>query len=247
MKRHFIGAGAGALALALLVGGPTSAATDGTASLTAADIAHGKVVYKRECVMCHGASGDGEGAAAHLLTPRPRNFQLGVFKLRSTASGQPPTDADLFRTITEGLPGSMMPAFRELSERERWALVAVVKGFAGGDKPGTSIVVPPPPPVTAERLAQGKEVYNRLKCFNCHGVEGLGDGPSALTLKDDGKMRIWAPDLTRGMFKSGGDPLQLHLRIATGLDGTPMPSYAAQATSDEIWALVQYLKSLVKP
>ena len=43
------------------------------------------------------------------MSPRPRDFTGAVFKIRSTASGQLPTDADLARAIDQGLPGTAMP------------------------------------------------------------------------------------------------------------------------------------------
>lgn len=209
-------------------------------------LAKGKVIYARGCAACHGAKGDGEGPGAHILNPKARNYVLGVFKLRTTASGQPPTDNDLFRTITQGVPNTAMPSFRELPEVDRWALVAVVKQFAGIKSGTRAIPIPPEPAATPALLEKGKEVYAALDCASCHGDTGQGDGPSSLTLKDDAKNRIWPPDLTRGKFKSGSDASALYARIATGLDGTPMPSYANKAKPDEIWALVHYVRSLAK-
>jgi len=66
-------------------------------------IVRGKAVYNRRCVGCHGKNGDGNGAAATFLDPRPRNFTLGSFKFRTTPSGSLPTDGDLYRTLTRGV------------------------------------------------------------------------------------------------------------------------------------------------
>lgn len=38
------------------------------------DMASGKKVYETNCVLCHGASGKGDGAGAAALNPKPRNF-----------------------------------------------------------------------------------------------------------------------------------------------------------------------------
>ncbi len=206
---------------------------------------HGKQLYARECASCHGPQGDGNGPGAYILSQRPRNFELGVFKLRSTMTGENPTDEDLFRTITRGIAGStgaMMPSFASLPEKDRWALVSYVKHLEGIETPGEAIVVPTQP--SQVNLALGQKVYGRLQCGECHGDTGRGDGPSALTLKDDQKRRTWAPDLTLGRFKSGDDPTEIYKRIATGIDGSPMPSYATKANSDELWALTQYVLSL---
>lgn len=207
----------------------------------------GKQVYARECAACHGVEGDGEGPGAYILSQRPRNLQLGVFKLRSTPTGEYPTDGDLFVTITRGVQGAtgaQMPSFSALSEEDRWALVSVVKDIALIDEPGTPIEVPPQPEAN---LALGEHVYERLQCASCHGDDGRGEGASSLTLKDDQKRRIWTPDLTRGVYKGGAEPQEIYTRIFTGLDGSPMPAYGNKATPDEIWALTDYVRSLALP
>src|SRR6266849_178762 len=72
----------------------------------AQDTTGGKRVYVKWCAGCHGETGSGDGPAASAMLPRPRNFTGAIYKIRTTASGQLPTDADLLRAIDEGLPGS---------------------------------------------------------------------------------------------------------------------------------------------
>src|SRR6187549_791109 len=55
----------------------------------------GKALYMRYCSQCHGEKGDGEGYAAPHLHPRPRNFTLGKYKVRTTPNGALPTHQDL--------------------------------------------------------------------------------------------------------------------------------------------------------
>lgn len=210
-------------------------------------LAIGEAAYARECAACHGTEGDGKGLGAHYVNPRPRDFTLAVYKLRSTPNGEVPTHDDLFNTITDGVPNSMMPSFKSLSEKERWALVEVILRFGGiEEEEAAPITVPPQPMLTDASVKSGKMVYERLQCATCHGVEGHGDGPSSLTLVNDAKERIFAPDITTGRYKGGSRPEDLYTRIATGLDGSPMPSYAAEAKPDEIWNLVHFLQSLTK-
>src|SRR3989454_12841132 len=65
------------------------------------------------------------------MLPRPRNFTGAVYKVRTTASGQLPTDADLMRAIDDGLPGSAMPAWKgRLSDGERRDVMAYLKTFS---------------------------------------------------------------------------------------------------------------------
>ena len=232
-----------ALAMAAAFSAQASEAPEDLADLVDA----GMTIYARECAACHGDEGDGEGPGAYILSQKPRNLQLAVFKIRSTPSGEYPTDHDLFETITNGLQGAngaMMPSFRSLSERDRWALVAAVKDIALIDEPGQAIELPAKPAIN---LALGRDVYDRLQCASCHGDDGEGDGPSSLTLKDDQKRRTWAPDLTIGLYKGGGEPEDIYLRIVTGMEGSPMPSYAGKASEDELWALTDFVLSLAQP
>ena len=207
----------------------------------------GEALFKKQCAVCHGTEGKGDGPAAGFLFPKPRNFTTGTFKLRSTPSGSPPTDENLFRTITRGMPGSAMPSFAFLSERGRWALLAFVKELAKMEKPEEVIPVPPEPPMTAKSLAQGKELYIKMKCWQCHGFEGRGDGPSASELVDDWGFPIPPNDLSRGIFKGGGRSSDIYLRFTAGMDGTPMPSYEDTLNDAQRWTLAHYVKSLAGP
>ena len=55
----------------------------------------GKATYDKWCSGCHGDTGAGDGVAANTMLPRPRDFTKAVYKIRTTASGEIPTDADL--------------------------------------------------------------------------------------------------------------------------------------------------------
>ncbi|HYC77093.1 MAG TPA: cytochrome c [Planctomycetota bacterium] len=92
--------------------------------------ARGRAAYLENCVGCHGPEGEGDGPAAAFLNPLPRNFQVNKFKFRSTRAGDLPTDDDLLRTITYGLPGSSMPGFPLLHESKRRDLVQYVLHLA---------------------------------------------------------------------------------------------------------------------
>lgn len=207
----------------------------------------GERTYRLECASCHGVDGDGEGPGAYILDPKPRNFQLATYKIRSTPNGEVPVPRDLFDSITNGLPGSMMPSFKSLPENQRWALTHYIIRLGGiEDEEAESISVPDEPPVTDAGIAKGGELYVKLKCATCHGTDGWGDGPSSIGLKNDAKERVYPTNLTLGVNKGGSTGRDLFIRIATGLDGSPMPSYAAEAKPDEIWDLVHYVQTLAK-
>jgi mono/diheme cytochrome c family protein len=87
-------------------------------------------LYRQHCAHCHGITGDGDGPAAAWMNPYPRDFRHAVFQYKSTPLGRRPTDDDLRRIVTQGAPGTAMPAFNHLDDREIDALVAYVKYLA---------------------------------------------------------------------------------------------------------------------
>jgi mono/diheme cytochrome c family protein len=204
--------------------------------------------YRRYCVGCHGDEGDGLGENEPWLDPKPRNFTLGQFKCRSTPTGTLPLDKDLYDTIARGLDRSVMPPWNTFTHQQRADLVAYVKHFSPKfqtEKPGTPIQIPPEPPVTADRIKTGQVLYQKLECWKCHGVEGRGNGPSADTLQDDQNRAIKAYNFTEGARpKCGSDDADIYKIFMTGLDGTPMPSFADNVKPDEAWDLVFYLRTL---
>ena len=112
----------------------------------------GRNLYERHCAPCHGAEGDGQGEAAYLLSPKPRDFTTGLYKFRSTPSGSPPTDADLLGTLQRGVPGTAMPAWDRLPEEDLAAIVEQVKSFSQWafeeEEPEPPIAIRTPPPAT---------------------------------------------------------------------------------------------------
>jgi len=88
-------------------------------------------------------------------------------------------------------------------------------------------------------------LFKKLECWKCHGVEGRGNGPSADTLTDDLNRPIKPFDFHDGdRFKCGKSNADLYKIFMTGLDGTPMPSFADNVKPDEAWDLVFYLRTL---
>lgn len=244
--------GMSVVALGLLLGAITlvSLGADSGASRTdpaRSDLDRGRVVYEANCAICHGDRGDGNGMAAHHFRIKPQNFRTGRFKFRSTPSGSLPLDEDLFRTITQGVGRTGMIPQVHLDEADRWDVVAYIKTFSRRfqqDRPGPSIPIPPAPNRTPELAVRGRQTYMDAGCSNCHGQDGRGDGPSSGDLRDDWGNSIVPGDLTRLPSKSGPTPRDLYRTMATGLDGTPMPSYADALTAEEIWAMVAYLYAL---
>jgi cytochrome c oxidase cbb3-type subunit 2 len=211
----------------------------------------GKTLYEANCSQCHGSDGDGRGFGAPFLVPSPRDFTAGDYKFRTTGSGALPTDEDLFRTISRGANGTGMPPWEYLlTAAERWALVDYVKSFSPKfeRQPPPSPLAPPPEPAKAADAARGKRVYEEMQCAKCHGDQGRGDGPSALTLLDAEGRHTNPRDLTRpGSFRAGWSAAEIVRTFATGLNGTPMPSYADAMSAQESHDLAAYVMSQAGP
>jgi mono/diheme cytochrome c family protein len=209
-------------------------------------------VYEKQCVACHGAEGRGEGEAAYLLYPKPRDFVAAKYALVSTWD-RVPTDEDLFRTVSRGMPGSAMPSWGHLTEEERWGLVHYVKSFAenpwvvkpaadpkSDSEAGTGIIrVPPELPFTPEARARALERYADA-CASCHGKTGKGDGTEAQ--KDDKGYPTRPRDLTLGVYKGSPEPAAIYRRIVAGMPGTPMPM-SDWSFGEDAWHLVHLVRS----
>src|SRR2546422_7466071 len=180
-------------------------------SLAAQDTTKGKAVYVKWCAGCHGDTGAGDGPAASHMLPRPRDFTGAIYKIRTTASGQLPTDQDVLRSIDDGLPGTAMPAWKDrLSERERRDVVAYLKTFSAFFQDTSQHVVPltfskePGGARSAEALRVGRQFYDSIGCWKCHGKAGRVAGPSAPTLKTDPGEAIFAAGPHQSLRVPGG-------------------------------------------
>ncbi len=226
---------------------PAASVTVRAALAQAGDAKAGKAVYERKCLLCHGEKGDGKGPGAAHVDPKPRDFTSGVYKIRTTAN-KVPTDQDIFNVITRGMPGTSMPAWDVLPERDRRNLVAYVKSF-GAEKfkeAPKKLELPKEVTASAESVKRGKEMFEAIECNKCHGAEGRADGPSRPELKDDWGYPIRPANLTkRWNFRGGSDRTAVATRIANGMLGTPMPAFGESVEKPEdVWHLASYVLSL---
>ena len=208
----------------------------------------GKPLYERFCISCHGPEGDGHGYAAQWLDPMPRDFTSGIFKCRSTPSGTLPTDADLMRTVRVGVYHTYMPPWEVLGDWNLRAVVEYIKTFSPKWKeeaPGQPIAIPPPPPDDEASRKRGAAVWANNQCAKCHGTKGKGDGLSVPTLMDDWGHHIVPFDFTSSdARKCGNTDTDLYRTFMTGVNGTPMPSFADSLKPEEAWDLVHFLHTL---
>jgi mono/diheme cytochrome c family protein len=218
----------------------------GQPEATSGDLGRG--IYETRCAPCHGKDGKGDGPTAMLLNPRPRDFTMGMFEYRSTESGSLPTDEDLKRTITNGLPGTAMPAWGKFVRGDSLdAIIAYVKSFSSrfeSEKP-VPVKVGPEIPASPANVEAGRRVYATLQCASCHGTDGRGTGASAIAFQNASGYDIQVRDLTEPWtFRGGSTARDIYMRFRTGLDGTPMPSYVGAVSDREMWQLASYIVSM---
>jgi mono/diheme cytochrome c family protein len=208
----------------------------------------GRQLYYRYCWGCHGARGNGDGENAPYLNILPRNFVAGTFKCRSTPTGTLPLDSDLYNTLKRGINFTNMPNWSALTDQQRADLVAFIKTFSQRwktEKPVDAIQIPAEPALTVASIKHGGELFQKLECWKCHGQEGRGDGPSASTLTDSNDQPIRPYNFTSdNRAKCGRTNQDLYKIFMTGLDGTPMPSFADVIKPEDAWDLVHFLRTL---
>jgi DMSO reductase family type II enzyme heme b subunit len=237
---------------AMLTAATAASLVAATGGASGQDLERGRAVYEKWCVECHGSDGRGDGPAATYMLPRPRDFVQARYQIRTTASGELPTDDDISRVLLRGMPGTTMPAWDNLDEKERADVLAYVKSFSPffEDAPPEPMAFTGDPGGGTAALSAGSEVYDKLECWKCHGASGRGNGQSTPTLEDWRKLPIRAADLTEPWVFNGGMGVEaIHTRFLTGLDGTPMPAYSDALESGivsdrDLWDLAHYVHSL---
>jgi mono/diheme cytochrome c family protein len=84
----------------------------------------GQALYKKQCAMCHGDKGKGDGIAAASLSKPPANH--------TSAMVQKISDGGLFWMITTG--NNPMPSYKTMTETQRWQLVNYIRTLAAAPK-----------------------------------------------------------------------------------------------------------------
>ncbi len=225
----------------------------------------GEKAFNVRCAICHGLEGNGKGLAGtirrvekngRMQVVYPWDFTNAVFRFRSTPSGCLPKDEDLLGIISRGIPISLMPSHDHLPMEEKKAIVQYLKTFSEiweeeeeeeYEEDCQPVAVNKPDWVgSVESIAKGEVIYKKMKCWDCHGHKGTGDGPKASGLKDDWGRVMLPFNFTSGELKRGSSAENVYSTFTTGLDGTGMPSYADALNEDDRWHLVSYTLKLMK-
>lgn len=213
----------------------------------------GRYVYEQNCVTCHGLEGDGRGEMADSVGVKPRSFRSGLFKYRSTPWGKLPTTDDLLRTVRNGRTGTAMGMFTHLTNQQQRAVVEYLKFFSPKwrkpENHAAPIALPPQPQWFADeaqrdlRATAGKPLFQTI-CATCHGPKGDGKGPAAAGLKNDDGTPASPADLRLAHLRSGDEPIDIFRTLATGLNGTPMVSFADALSDAQKWDVIAYILTL---
>ena len=94
-----------------------------------------------------------------------------------------------------------------------------------------------PVKVTPDSIAAGKKVFDS-QCAACHGPTGKGDGKAAAQLNPK------PPDLTDASWKHGSTDGEMFTLIRDGTKGTGMKAYGSKLTADQLWSVVNYVRTL---
>jgi mono/diheme cytochrome c family protein len=191
--------------------------------------AEGAKVFSANCLACHGGNGDGWGPLAVNLPNKPRSFTDQAWMANHA-------DGTFFTSTSRGIPGTSMPAFADrLSEREIWAAIAYIRGFAPL-RAATEVTVGPT--ASLRWTAKVGALLYSQQCSGCHGSGGRGDGPAAAFFTR-------APrDLTNRDWMASRSDEQLRGVVRYGVPGSPMPGFILELRDDEITSLIGYLRTV---
>jgi mono/diheme cytochrome c family protein len=201
----------------------------------------GKQIFIRECMVCHGDAGRGQGPYRDLLQPGPPDFGDGSYGDY--------TDADYFWRISEGVPWSAMPAWKiHYGEEDRWKLVHYIRTMFTQTEEA-----PPAPPEGQDfhypefykesmrfpeetSFERGKKTF-LVHCAHCHGLAGDGQGW-------DGQYLNPQPADFREMASKEMTPEaqgEHMVKVTFGIQDTAMPSWGEFLPWQDRWDAIKFL------
>jgi mono/diheme cytochrome c family protein len=177
------------------------------------DLTNGERIYAAECAQCHGTKGMGDGPQAAQLSVPVASLGLSDFARQYSP-------AEWYNVVAKGNMEKFMPAFSNLTDRQRWDVVAYAISLSS----------------PAEVVDQGRLLYQQ-KCESCHGKSGNGNGTDAAGLSTH------PTDFTNQAFMAENTSQGLYETITNGIQ-PDMPAYSSTLDENERMALVSYLRSL---
>jgi cytochrome c oxidase cbb3-type subunit I/II len=227
---------------------------DNTDGQTWADLFDsGKMLYTEKCLRCHGCSGNGQGPYARQTLTHPANLNERI------SNFPPPGDNYHIWRVSEGVPGTAMPPWGwSLTESDRWIIATYETSFVKGairtieggvsddegDAFNDSTRITPPIAGTYAQFSRGNSLYT-LYCAQCHGKEGLGDGPASINTPGG----YIQPEPAN--FEESGSDFTNYGRwvwkVKEGVETTNMPPWKVALNDDEVYQLIFYIQGFSKP
>lgn len=208
-------------------------------SLTIENWAEGRDLFAKRCLTCHGPAGKGDGPYAMINNARPAD-------LRQHRFGALPTEFFFWR-VSEGVPGTVMPKWRQsMTEDERWLVVLYIQNAfmdmvphltEEGDLPAEYDVTNPLP-VDPATLDEGKATFVAY-CQFCHGYGGRGNGVDAAGL------RPAPPDFNDPEFYSQWKDGDWFWRVSESLPMRAMPRWKELLDERQRWAVANYVRHVL--
>ncbi|WHY76031.1 c-type cytochrome [Neobacillus sp. WH10] len=181
-------------------------------------IAAGEKVYNKNCLVCHGETGKGEGINA--------GTALNNQKFLNTVS-----DKDLFNYVKYGREGTGMPAYGpRLSDKDINNLVAFMRDWQTEEKDYAA------PKTISGNPERGEKQYN-LYCLNCHGEAGAGKLKMGTVLANPQYLKYTTNKQIWLSTAYGREETRMGPSLK-GLDG------ARQLSKEEISDIVSYIRTL---
>jgi mono/diheme cytochrome c family protein len=118
-----------------------------------------------------------------------------------------------------------------------WTLSLAAVAVAQAPPPAAAKMANPVKPTPAS-IAAGKTLFD-AQCASCHGTAGKGDGKMAAMMNPPKPS-----DLTDASWKHGGTDGEIFGVIHDGSKGTAMRGYASRIQTEEMWNVVNYVKTL---
>lgn len=173
---------------------------------------NGHAIYQENCAPCHGPQGGGDGpTAASIATEVPA--------LADPQVARQATPAEWFEITKEGRMSNMMPPWKNrLTDAEIWDVVAFAFTLH----------------TSQAELSRGQQVWGE-QCADCHGDQGLGDGPQAIA---NGWELASMADLGYG----AGTSLDSWYDATVAGQGD-MPGFASTLPEEDIWAAVEFART----
>jgi cbb3-type cytochrome oxidase cytochrome c subunit len=221
------------------------------------DPARGRQIYVREgCVYCHTQFTRLQDRGYGPLVKAGDYVQETPHQLGTARTGPDLTnEGDRFPSEWQKAhlinprsvkPGSYMPSFSYLSDRDMNDLVGYIQTLGNMRKVEHYVEAPEEfkaalarkkTDTNADASANaGRGIYTQ-NCAACHGMEGRGNGPNAISIEKK------PANFTRPFYKQYPDDFWFY-RITEGVAGTRMPRFGETLTEEQRWYLVAYLKTL---